>query len=174
MPTIVGGLRARLIHDSAFNTIRAGLDALGWFDEARRHAPIIMRATPAGNDEQIVFNTIAVSSSDVADDPAEMGSLLTEDRWVFYVDIYAEDDVVGRHLAHDIRDVLRGKATSAGRTGPVLPVYDYRLATPVELFRCDIEDVMVDRAVNFPRPWQRHWWVVRFDVIDEYGSEDDD
>lgn len=174
MATIVGGLRARLIHDSAYEMIRAALSDLGWFDSGRRHEPVTMVAKPVSNDDQVPFNTLTVSSTDVSDDPIEMGSTLSEDRWTFYVDFYGEDDLVARHIVHDIRDVVRGKLPSIGRAGPVLDVYDYRLATPVVLFRCELENVVVDRANTFTRPWQRHWWAVRFDVVDEYADEYDD
>lgn len=168
----VGGLRTRLIVMSFQQMIRDSLDALGWFDAGRQHQPINFVVRPAEWEDKVDFNSIAVTCEDVADIDAETGSNLTEDTWTYSVDIYAEDDAVGIHLINDIRDILRGKIPSIGRTGPILPVFDYQAATPTQIFTCDIEDVVVDRARGFTKAWQQHWWAARCDVIDTYGDED--
>lgn len=173
MTTIVGGLRARLIRDSAYAWIREGLEALGWDDAGRRHLPIVWREGDVDFDEKIEFNTISLSQTDVIDEDAELGSSLTNDTWTFYVDFFAENDSVGTHFIHDVRDILRGKMPAIGRGRPTFDVYDYSLATPVIIAVCDVERVTVDRANNFPRPWQKHWYVCRFDVVDTYASSAD-
>lgn len=171
--TVVGGLRARLIHDAAFDLVRNGVEELGWTDANRRHRPVTFRARAVEWDEEVPFNTISVSQTDHSSSDAEMGSNLTEERWTFYVDLYAEDDSVGTHLIHDIRDVLRGKMPSIGRDRPIMDILDRTQATPVSLFICDIENVIVDRANDFPKSWQKHWYVIRFEVVDAYGDETD-
>lgn len=169
--TIVGGLRARLIKDSFFYMLEGRLTALGWFDSGRQHLPVNMLAMPRNWDQPIEFNTLAVSAEDVNDTESEMGSNLAEDRWTVYVDFFAEDDSVGADLANDVRDILRGKMPSIGASRAVLDVYDYRQATPPVIAYVDIENVLLDRARNFPRPWQQHWYAIRCDLVDEYYDD---
>jgi hypothetical protein len=163
-----GGLRARLIRDSVFNTIRDSLESLGWLDAETRHLPIVFRTRSVDDGESIAFNTLAVVQSDVVDEDAEMGSTATNDTWTFYVDFYAENDSVGTAVIHDVRDILRGKLPSAGRDRPSVVVMDYTLPVPEPIFSVTVENVVTDRANDFPRPWQKYWFVCRFDVVDEY------
>lgn len=172
--TYVGGLRVRLINDSMFQMVKGGLADLGWFDIGRRHRPIDLLAEPVRWDEEVQLNTLSISSTDVSDDELELGSDAAENRHSFYVDFFAEDDSIGKHLIHDVRDILRGKIHAIGRNRPILTVYDYTLATPPALFICEIENVLVDRAHDYPRPWQRHWFSARCDVVDVYESDVDD
>lgn len=169
---VVGGLRVRLIIMSFQQMLRDSLEALGWFDDGRQHQAINFVVRPAEWEDKVDFNSIAVTCEDVSDIDAELGSNLTDDTWTFSVDIYCEDDAVGIHLINDIKDILRGKMPSIGRTGPILGVFDYKAATPSQIFRCDIERVVVDRARGFTKAWQQHWWACRCDVIDTYGDED--
>lgn len=168
----VGGLRTRLILRSFQEMVQSSLDALGWFDLNRRHQPLNFIVRPPDWAETVDFNSIAITCEDVTDDDAELGSNLTDDTWTFSVDVYCEKDSVGISLIGDVRDILRGKIPSIGRTGPILPVIDYQATTPSQIFVCDIERVTVDRARNFPKAWQQHWWAARCDVIDTYGDED--
>lgn len=173
MSTYVGGLRYRLVVDSVYETVRASLAALGWFDAGRQHAPINLRPEPVDWDEEVPPNTIAVSASISSSEPAEMGSNLEDETHAFYADVFAENDSLGRHLAHDLRDILRGKFPSIGRGRPSVQVFDMTVDPPVPLFYVDIDNVVADKAVAAAHPWQRHWWAVRFDVLDSYGDEDD-
>lgn len=170
--TIVGGLRARLIEDSLVQMITDSLRALGWMDPARQHLPLNIIDEPVDPDVEIPLNTIAFEASIVSDKPAEVGSNLTEDRWPFYIDVYAESKALGTHLSNDIRDILRGKFPSIGRTGPVLDVYDLRQATPPWIFGCVIENVRCDKGHNWPQPWRQHWYSISLDLIDTYDDED--
>jgi hypothetical protein len=172
MSMVVGGLRARLIRDCTYELVRDKVIELGWQQPGRRHLPIVFRASVVPWEEEVPLNTVAISQTDVSDEPAEMGSNLSDDSWTFYVDLYAEDESVGTHLIHDIRDILRGKMPSIGRSRPILPVYNED-RTEV-LFNCDIEEVIIDRANDFPKAWQRYWYVCRFRVVDTYGDEDDE
>lgn len=173
MTTIVGGLRNRLIRDSVYTMLNDALEDLGWFDSGRQHAALTF--TPkAVYETGIELNTLSLTYDALTDDDIEIGSNYKEERWTFYLDFYAESDAVGLDLASDMRDVLRGKMPSIGRGSPHLVVYDWRLATPPELFRVEIEDVVMDVARNGAKPWQKYWYVVRFDILDCYGDEEDD
>ncbi len=174
MTTVVGGLRGRLIVDSYRKMLRDSLDALGWFDSGRQHRPITFVSNEYKVDEEVPLNTIVVADSDVTDEPAEMGSVLADDTWTIYVDFYAEDDSLGRHLMGDFRDISRGKMPSIDRTGPVFNVLSLHEPTPTTLFVCQITDVTVDKANNFPHPWQQHWWVGRVTIEDTYATELDE
>lgn len=167
----MGGLRRRFIHDSIEKMLRDSLTALGWFNAGRQHAPLSISPKPAKWDDPIDFNTLSVDIAANADTDAEMGSNLTEDRRTVWIDFYAENESLGEHVCGDIADICRGKMASAGRTRPNLDVLDFRVSSPPHLFYCEIENVVEDRARNFPHPWQQFWYVVRFELIDTVGDE---
>lgn len=167
---VVGGRRTRLITIAFHAMITDSLDALGWFNTGRDHQPLSIIVRPNDWDETVGFNSLAITIEDAFDNEAEMGSLLTEDRWTFTIDVYAEDDAVGIHLINDVKDILRGKMPSIGRGGPIFPVADITVG-PDPIFHCDIERVVVDRARGFTKAWQQHWWACRCDVVDTYGDE---
>lgn len=169
----VGGLRARLIRDSFEYLLRSSLGDRGWFDANRRHEPVTIVSAPADWDEPMAMNTIAVNASNVDDIPGEMGSNYTEDTWTYYVDFYAENEVLGMDVANDIRDILRGKLPSIGREATSFDVYDFSDATPPVIFQCELENVIVDRARGAVQPWEKFWFAIRCDVIDAYGDEFD-
>lgn len=169
---LTGGLRQRFIRDSLYNMLHDSLDALGWFDAGRNNAAINMIARAVPEDEEIPINTLALSPGDLDAEDWEMGSNLAEHTWIFYVDFYGENDSVATHMIGDVRDILAGRMPDAGRVRPHVPVYDYRDATPSVQFYCEIDEIIIDRAVDFPRPWQKHWWVCRFMITDYYGNDD--
>lgn len=174
MTVPVGGLRARLIRDSLYNWVKDGVEARGWMATDRRHLPFQFVPQPKDWDEEVPLNSIAVTPEDVSDVEAELGSSRTDDTWTFYVDIFGESEPVGMDCAHDIRDMLRGKLPSIGRMRMAFPVLDYREATPPILFYCHIENILLDRARNFPQAWRRNWFVLRLDVMDSYTDENDE
>lgn len=161
-----GGLRQRLINDSVYHLLMEQLGSLGWFDSGAEHTALTVRTESVPNDEEIQLNTLVISETFTTDSDAETGSNYGEITTVFYVDFYAENEALGKHLAHDVRDILRGRL---GTTEQRLPVYDWSLATPAIVFYCEIEDVQVDQARDFPKPWQKNWWTCRFDVVDYYS-----
>lgn len=175
---IRGGLRTRLIGDSTRIAVIAGLQDLGWFDAtvydtppgARRHHPLRYIARPGDWQTPIAPNAIAISTEDIQDTPIGLGGEV-EDQLRIYIDVFAEDDQVGWHLTQDIRDLLFGKMTGLGRDGPVIDVYDLRLATPAPFTQVDIEDILVDRAVNQAREYQNHWFMLRVSLTDDYSDE---
>lgn len=173
MTIYVGGLRQRLLRDSLYSTLQEALTDLGWFNSGRYHKPVTFRATSVPLNEEIQVNTVALSDESVDESDWEIGSLMAEHRTVFYVDVYAEDESVGTHIAGDVKAILGGRLTAIGRSSPTFQVLDLTLATPVPIFSCEIENITVDRAHDFPKTWQRFWYVVRFEVLDYYGSDND-
>lgn len=168
MVDYVGGLRSRLIHDSLFRMLEDSLDQLGWFDGQPGRENVRITPEPLPLNREIPLNTIALADFDMDENEAELGSDFTEVSWGFYVDFYAADKSIGIHLINDVRDILRGKMYSIGRTGPVLEVYDWTLATPVPIFTCQIEDVIVDKPEIAADTWLKNWYSARFMVIDNY------
>lgn len=163
-----GGLRERLISDSVYHLLKDSLTLLGWFNPTRPYRTITIRTESVANDEEIDLNTIVISETVTTDNEAELGSNMGTVTTTFYVDFYAENEALGKDLIHDVRDILKGRV---GRTGTNLPVYDWSMATPALIFDCGIEDVVVDQARDFPKPWQKHWWACRFDVVDNYDGQ---
>lgn len=170
MTDYVGGLRQRLVADSVYQLIKVCLTELGWFTSGRPYSPITIRTTAVGNDEEIALNTLVINETETTDDEAEMGSNLGDVVTTFYVDFYAEKESLGKQLIHDVRDILKGRMPAIGRTNNNLPVFDWFMATPSLLFVCDIDDVVVDQARDFPKPYQKNWWACRFDITDTYGA----
>ena len=169
----VGGLRARLIKDNFFNYIHDCLDNLNWLDENRQHLPVTVRATPVEDNEEINRNIVSVVEEDLFSVPQELGSKFNEHIWTFFIDIYAESHAVGLHLATDIRDILQGRMPSVGAITDNFTVYDLSQSTPTELFKCEIEDVTMDRNRSYTKPFRKYWWIIGCNVLDYYGDEDD-
>lgn len=165
MSFIEGGLRDRLLFESFHAMIKDALTEIGWFQSGRQHKPINFVTTAVDLDKEIPDNTLAVSTEDLDDEPAELGSTLTFDRVMAWVDFYAESDALGRHLQGDVRDILRGKMESIDRTDPSFMVVDMREPDPKpELFLVEIENVA---TVRDKRPGgQRHWYAVSCDLIE--------
>lgn len=173
MTTYVGGLRARLVHDSVFAMLRDALATLGWFDASANHSTITFNAEALPPDIEVPLNTMALADEDEQGEDLELGSGLQELRWQMWVDFYAENDTIGLHVIRDVKDILEGRMPSIGRGRPTVDVYDYTLATPVVVFAADIEDVRTDKGRDFAQPWLRYWRACAFTVVDTYDNEDD-
>lgn len=173
MTTLVGGLRSRMVFDSCYKVINDSLTALGWFGPSRRHAPINFTAGEQNTLVEVPLNTLALSDENVSSTPWELGSELAEHTRWYYVDFFAEDDAVGKHLIGDVRDILEGRLPSIGRRGATMPVYDMRQATPPVLFSCEVANCRIDRAHDYSHEWLRHWYSVQFVLLDYYGDETD-
>lgn len=171
MATITGGLRLRLIRESLFAMIEDALDQLDWFDGTRPHLPVTFLSKNLNHDVQIDPNTGALTDENMASDEVELGSLMAEHRWIFYVDFFAESDALGLHFIGDVKGILEGRMNSIGRDDPSFTVYDYRQATPPSIATCQIEDVTTDRAHGFLKPWLEHWYAAQFTVLDYYADE---
>lgn len=171
MSQVVGGLRARFIRDSIYYMLYDRLADLGWFDEGRHHDPISFTGDEVDREEEIKFNTIALVDEDLSEAEDELGSNLAEHRWQFYVDFYAESADIGKQLINDVRDILGGRMSTIGRDDPSVDIYDLRDATPSIIFRVQIEEISVDRAHDWPKPWLKHWHACAFTIVDHYGDE---
>lgn len=171
MTSYVGGLRARLIHDSVYAMLYDALEALGWFKSVASRSQITFLPDALPPDVEVPFNTLALADEGETGEDIELGSQLQETRWEMWVDFYAENDSLSLHLIRDVKDILQGRMPSIGRTGPIVEVYDYTLATPVVIFNVEIEDVTTDRARGFPQPWLRSWRACGFTVVDTYDDE---
>jgi hypothetical protein len=175
---IRGGLRTRFVVDSARIAIIAALSALGWFEETvhdtppgpRRHRPLRYVPKPLKWDEMVEPNAIAISTDDAHSLRRGLGGDV-EDNIRAYVDIFAESDQLGWHLSQDVRDILIGKMPDVGRSVPAIDVYDLRLATPAPFTQVDVEGPLLDRAESESREWRNRWFMVRFDLIDEYYDD---
>lgn len=171
MTIIVGGLRRRLIKDNLELLLNDCLDSLGWFDTNRQHKPVSLVGTMVENSTEIKPNLVSISAEVVTNTEMEMGSGLEENRWTFYIDIYAENEDVGLHLAGDIYDIIRGKMSSVGRSTTEFVVLDLTQATPSELFYCDIDNIDIARSRDWTKAYSRYWWTIGLDVLDYYNSE---
>lgn len=172
---MIGGLRTRLIRDNLVNRIEDNLDLLGWFDTGRQHDDIEVLPEPLDNDSEALPNKITVSFEEERDKEFELGSYLSEHTHKCYVDIYAESLSLGFALSGDVKDIIAGRFTTIGQSGlPSMSVLDVRLATPSHLFYVQFENLSLDRSRAYNKPFQKFWWVVSFDLIDYYSTEEVD
>lgn len=167
-----GGLLFRLISDNFYNHVEESLDSLGWFQAGRNHKTVVMRPDPVDDNEEVRPNLIAFSPEDVDDEDVELGSNFSENRFLHYIDIYAESKSVGLHLAGDVRDILRGKFSGLGRTDG-FDVLDLSQATPSTVLSCEIENVFMDRSRFYEKPFQKFWWVVGCELVFSYTDDVD-
>jgi hypothetical protein len=169
---IAGGLRDRLLKDSFYAIVEQALNTLGWLDPGRVHHPINIIQKPATWDAPVAANTVTVDFASTETIEWEVGSRLTSDLHVGYVEVYAEDDSLGIHLSNDIRDWLRGRL-QATPVGVTFPIFDYREgSTPPIIGYMDIDAVSALRNVTVNQSlWLRHWFRVRCEIRDTYGSE---
>lgn len=162
MSVVEGGLRDRFLDDSFINHVRVGLDALGWFDTGRRHPPLQLVTThlPATEEMNVDTSTyVVVLTESVAGSDAEIGSGLTEDRVYGWVDVFANDKGLARHLAGDCRDLLRGKMPSINYDTAGFTVVNWEEYDPDDLFWVDIEDVQLDSEPDQGRDGRFHYQV---------------
>lgn len=156
-----GGLRDRLIFESLYKNIETHLTSLGWFAPGREHLPIIMVDEFPDENAEVAFNTLAFSMGDGGGVTTEMGSDLEDHEAMYFVDFFAENDAIGRHLRGDIYAFLKGNL--------IQPVYDYTAIGNPQVFTVEIQEDIdkrkPDRAVQ---KWQKNWYVISFGAID-YG-----
>lgn len=172
MTALTGGIRTRSINESIYRMVKDGLTDLGWFNPAREHAPIHFITEPMDRDEAIPLNTLNISPEDTDDFETGLGESSVEERATYYIDFYGENNALAIEMIHDVRDIIGGRLPAIGRTHPICQVYDYRETPPANVGYVSFEDIVVDRSRSFPKPWLKHWFMVRFDVIDTYGGPD--
>jgi hypothetical protein len=173
---LLGGLRDRVIEESLHRMLKGALTQLGWLTHRDDRLDVTYEPEPLEADEVIVPNLVnAVIEGIDPEEEQELGSTLSDDTHLLYVDVYAESEAVGKQLAGDIRCILEGKMPSIGRTWPVLKVYDYTgvdysMATPnaaPELFDVVIERVRQDKAHRAGEAWQRYLYSVTAELHDD-------
>lgn len=175
---IRGGLRTRLIGDSVRITIVGALTSLGWFDGTihdtppgpRRHLPLRYVPSPLPWTESVEANLIAISTEDTRDEELGLGGDV-EDHIRMYADVFAQSDELGWQIAGDIHAILNGKMPHIGRHMAAIDVYDLRQPTPAPFTQVDVEAPLIDRAESESREWRNRWFMVRFDLVDEYHDE---
>lgn len=156
-----GGLRDRLIHESILQNITSGLDALGWFDAGREHSPITIIDEFPDDDAEVAFNTMAISMGDSGGLDTELGSASEDHEMAMFVDFFAENDSLGRHVIGDVYHYLR--------TNAIQSVYDYtQVGDPVSFTVEVLEDIDKRKAERAVNKYQKHWHVCSFTVVD-YG-----
>lgn len=171
MTNYVGGLRLRLIKESYFNMVKDGLTDLGWFESGRGHLPVSIIPEQADNSVELKANIIGVSTEDIFSEEAEIGSNLSKNSWEAFIDILAEDEAVGIHLAGDIRDLLSGKISSVGRTRPNLEVKDLAPSNNIA-FTCSLENIEMQRVRDWDSgSYARYWWIVACEIVDHYYDD---
>lgn len=165
-----GGLRERLLFDSVVHHVVQGLTCLGWFDTDRQHRPIVVDHDVAPYQKQVALNTLALvdETNTVYDD--ELGSNAVVNTRSLYWDFYAENDVVGRHLIGDIRDILGGHRHELGPDyrGPEVPLVDFSTGERFGTFEVEGLDTLrnfEDESV----PYRRYWFTCRVSGVDTYG-----
>lgn len=169
---IVGGLRARLLQDSVHAVLIDGLTEAGWLDPGRNHLPVQIQPKPAKWTSPIQPNLVAIDFLSVDTEEAELGSPLTADMILAYIEVYAESDSLGVGLSNDIRDLLRGRL-SVARAGGTLPILDFRHATPPVIGYLRVDRVSALRNASPTEDvWVRHWYRVRCEFTDTYYTSE--
>lgn len=119
---------------------------------------VILLSEPHEPTVEITPNAVAFELHSIDTEPAEIGSRLVRGTHALDVDIYAENDTIGRMLRGDILGAL-AQAT--------LPIFDGETgddATPTILGYMDFERVRGDKAHGFSDAWRRHWFTVSADL----------
>ena len=173
-----GGLRDRFIIDSFREMVRAALDDLSWFnlpkseggDRKFKHRVSLVGDAAGEADyeldpaQPVEPNKIGIMFGQRVTEDAECGSDLSVHRWTVFIDIFAESNVLGRHLQGDIEAIVRGRLEGTSRDGQdAFPVHDWEDEDHPVLFWCDIESIQTD---NPPSAAGNNWFTVEFDVVD--------
>lgn len=171
MTIIIGGLRARLIHDSLVGALQTDLADLGWFDSGRQHLRLRFDAGPRLWDDPVKANALVVTTQGADFDFVEVGSNFGMNTSHVMIDLYAESDSFGMDLTNDIRDILRGRIGSMIRRGQ-LPILDYQQATPAPIAHATVSDVSVSRNTALAqRDYARHIYQIQCRLEDTYYAE---
>jgi len=178
-----GGVRARFIYDSLWYMLKGSLGLLGWFNPTvtdippgtRQNLPVQFLARQLDWTQPITLNTLAFAPDDVSSEEKELGSIMMEDVWVYYCDIFAESEAISLQLAGDMKDILWGKMSAVGRTfGPTVDILDLDQPGHYKIGYVEIANVTATRSPNVAQRWQQFLRVVRFEVCDWYILDNDD
>jgi hypothetical protein len=168
MSTVVGGKRLRYIKDSLYYMLRDSLTDLDWLTTQPTRKDVTLLAEQIEIGKEIKPNVVAISTEDLFGKSMELGSNGQINTWNLFVDIFAESESLGVHLAGDILDILRGKFASIGRQFPTLEVSD---PNGTVLFNCPIDNVELNRVREWDKPFNRYWWVIGFELRDAYYDD---
>lgn len=149
-----GGLRDRMMLESVLRAVEGQLQSLGWFGTNRQHLPLTIVDEYPGESDEVALNTIAVSMGTKYRQLAEMGSTASEVMMPVFIDIYAQNDGLGRHISGDISDFIHVQGG--------VQVYDYDHATPTAEFVIELVEntLRTVRDENITRAYQKHWYTV--------------
>ena len=168
---VVGGLRRRLIKDNFYYMVYNAMSDLNWFNSNLASKPVTLLAEQIDPTTKITPNKVSIAAEEMSTREWEMGSDLDQFSWEIYLDIFAEDESVGTHLSGDIYDILKGKMSNIGRTGPFFNVYDLTQEAEPLLFTCGIERIETARVREWNKDFNKYWWVVGCTVVDYYSGE---
>jgi len=166
----VGGLRARLIKDNLFNLIEDSLTTVGWFAAGRQHDAVTVVPEPLDNLIEITPNKVGIEFKTVSEVNVEIGSNMSDNTWLVFVDVMGESYDIGLHLATDVKDILTGHFNSIGRVTPTLIVLDLTLATPVSFTTCHISELEMEKDES-NQEHKKYWWTIAFNLEDTYTDE---
>ena len=149
-----GGRRDRAVMDSFREHVILILETRGWLDVNRKHPPLefIQDFVEADLSLNVKENTFVCFSHDNTESTQlEVGSNSVFSTHYFWIDVFADTSAgsagLGREIAGDIQDGLRGLLPSAGFDEPGFRVYDLRdKDNPVQLFWVDVAYVNVEQA----------------------------
>lgn len=172
--TNVGGDFDRLIRYSVWYAMedflgRAGPGGLAWIGNSRdengtgNYQPVIVVEKPLEVDEEAAPNLIGFRLGTAQYANAELGSYEQMLTVQVYVDIFAENDTIGRMLRGDLISAFLGLRPDVGRSTPILDIIDPTQATPTTIVTAEIERVLGDQASGF-RDWRRFWFTVEFEL----------
>lgn len=165
-----GGLRDRMVFHSVMEDLRAELQAQGWLDAtvydtipgSRQHRPITIVDEYPEDDTEVDLNTIAFSWGNAEGQDMELGSKQEVHYQAIFVDVFAENDAIGRHLIGDLYAYIRENMQ--------FDVYDYSVATPTLEFVAEVEEVDRRKPTRVVNAWQKHWYTLAFTVTDERAN----
>lgn len=173
-----GGLLQRFLEDSTRDLLRSQLASLGWFGVNRRHRPVTLLAEPQNWDVPVEANLIALHVPSSSLEEVELGNeLLVVSESEMVITVLAETAGIGLHLAGDVRDVMAANMGDGRRA--VIPVFDYRHATPPQVAYAVVSDVTVTEPPSHARrEWLTHWYQIKFITRMAYSAvvaaEEDD
>lgn len=164
MAALTGGLRDRMLLQSVMTDIVADLTARGWFGVGREHKAFTVVDEYPDDKDEVELNTIAFSLGDSNSTATELGSKAETIRVPLFVDMFAENDGLGRHVVGDIHEFVAKQGQ--------FDVLDYRDPSPPVEFTVQLVDGTIERskptrAVN---SWQKHWHMVAFVVTEERSN----
>ena len=171
MTTPVAGTRDHLLWESFHRWLHGHLDALGWFDPLKPlpnsttpRPAITWHTTDVPDRNEVPLNSLIVSQADTDSAQIETGSYLTEELTQVWIELYADDDQLGRLVTGDIKALCQGKYPGRSED-PCFPVMDWREDPPTELFTGHLVDVQrMHGGQNPASPEMRHWWGVALEL----------